>query len=720
MDFDQQKTNEIKQYLKYKRLMEWSIENGVLMKGVDFPASFGDVTGVVASEDLPSNTAFICIPQALIISPDKCKSTNLNTVYNSHPEMFDKDETNDAEFNMLGIKLICIQVFYMFNEKKKGELSFYYPYISAVQANNTLLTWSNEDLKKIEDPIILEEFANIKQDVLGLWGKAKQIFDNNEDVFGIPRLTDKKDFYWAVECVMSRCFGWSLKSTCIIPIADFLNHSNRACTHYMVHKGLEKGIPLKQKDQAHFQQQYILKRNKINLSILGIENGNEMQIVEDEKIRFVLDNKEYLRDLKVIDDLESLSIDGRKEIINQIYYEQMMQDPKMNVWDLDSMTSSDSEDNDSDEEIKLTKHKELEILKIKEIAEWKRREEQKRIEKQYQSIQLKNQPIVTVTLNPKKKNKVIIRGLPQYQIEAIKAKQQIMNGRFSKLQSEPTSSSDNESETSEESKWDWLNEYDQDAYFCIATTEPIKKFEQVTVSYGRRTNRFLISWYGFALSENIYSSFNFRLWLNTDIFKDQEKSRDEILNTIIIQKLIPEGESILNTILYNGHEIPVASLSKEFRIKRNKLNIDTIIFLRLLLRVHYGNEKDLLSTIPVSIDYEIFVMEFYYSLLQNLMKSYSQDLAQDLKELEQKMEYQKRFAVYIQSLITQIYINKEKKEILIGQMQIVEEAIRILQKFKETKQLRESYLSDIRLDVSSKISLIKGLKQYLKFVWEFL
>ncbi|CAD8146494.1 unnamed protein product [Paramecium octaurelia] len=703
MEFDQYKTNEIKQNLKYKKLFEWSIENGVLMKGVDFPASFGDVTGVVASEDLPSNTAIICIPQTLIISPDKCKGTNLSSVYKSHPEMFDKDETNDAEFNML--------IFYMFNEKKKGELSFYYPYIQAVQANNTLLTWSNEDLKKIENPIIMEEFANIKQDVLGLWGKAKQILDNNEDVFGISRLTDKKDFYWAVECVMSRCFGWSLKSTCIIPIADFLNHSNKACTHYMVHKGLEKGIPLQQKDHAHFQQQYISKRNKVNLSILGIENGNEMQIVEDEKIKFVLDNKEYLRGLKAIDNLETLSIDGKKEIINQIYYEQMIQDPRMNIWDLDSISSSDSEDNDSDEEIKLAKSKEFEILKIKEIAEWKIREEQKRIEKQYQSIQLKNQPIVTVTLNPKKKNKVIIRGLPQYQIEAIKAKQQSMNGRFSKLQSEPTQSSDNESETSEESKWDWLDEYDQDAYFCIATTEPVKKFEQVTVSYGRRTNRFLISWYGFALPENIYSSFNFRLWLNTDIFKDEDKSRDEILSTIIIKKLIPEGESFVNTILYNGHEIPVASLSKEFRIKKNKLNIDTIVFLRLLLRVQYGTEKDLLSTIPVSIDYEILVMEFYYSLLQNLMRSYSQDLVQDLKELEQKIEYQKRFA---------IYINKEEKEILIGQMQIVEVAIRILQKFKETKQLKESYLSDIRLDVSSKISLIKGLKQYLKFVWEFL
>lgn len=33
----------------------------------------------------------------------------------------------------------------------------------------------------------------------------------------------------------------------------------------------------------------------------------------------------------------------------------------MNIWDIASITSSDSEDNDSDEEMKSTKYKEFEI-----------------------------------------------------------------------------------------------------------------------------------------------------------------------------------------------------------------------------------------------------------------------------------------------------------------------------------------------------------------------
>lgn len=47
----------------------------------------------------------------------------------------------------------------------------------------------------------------------------------------------------------------------------------------------------------------------------------------------------------------------------------------MNIWDVTSITSSDSEDNDSDEENKAAKNKEFEILKIKELAEWKIRQD---------------------------------------------------------------------------------------------------------------------------------------------------------------------------------------------------------------------------------------------------------------------------------------------------------------------------------------------------------
>jgi hypothetical protein len=40
----------------------------------------------------------------------------------------------------------------------------------------------------------------------------------------------------------------------------------------------------------------------------------------------------------------------------------------------------------------------------------------------------------------------------------------------------------------------------------------------VHVSYGRRTNRFLLVWYGFVIDNNKYSSYNFRV-LYINIYK---------------------------------------------------------------------------------------------------------------------------------------------------------------------------------------------------------
>ena len=39
---------------------------------------------------------------------------------------------------------------------------------------------------------------------------------------------------------MTHCFGGSLLSTCLIPFADFMNHSYENCTsYYMVNKNFE-------------------------------------------------------------------------------------------------------------------------------------------------------------------------------------------------------------------------------------------------------------------------------------------------------------------------------------------------------------------------------------------------------------------------------------------------------------------------------------------------
>ncbi|CAK77931.1 unnamed protein product (macronuclear) [Paramecium tetraurelia] len=761
MQFDQQKTDEIKLNPRYQNLLKWGLDNGVIIKDVDMPAAFGELTGVVATKDIPANTAIICVPQPLIISQEKCKLSSLSIVYDKHPELFDENETSDAEFNIL--------IFYLFNEKKKGEKSFYHPYVQAIQSNNTLIDWSKEELNYIEDPIILDEFAIVREDLKDLWNQAKEIFNEFVQVFGETRPTDKEDFYWAAQSVMSRCFGWSLKSTSMIPIADFLNHSNKACTHYLVHSKIEKlesdklqakkdgkNEQKQDSDEDSFmqivQEQYKIKGNKINLSVLNVkQDESQFKQFVDPKQTYILQHQQYLTEnqLKDIDNLDNISNSDKRAMINWINYEQLIQNSEVQLWDLGFVTSSDSEDNDSDEDVEIARNKQFETLKIRELSDWKLKFEEKKQqrnqqkEKNQQETQMEQQTaeltqdpdkeqsdgdlkgqtdsesILTICLNNEKKNLVTIKGLPPQQIQALKQRQQqMLEVQQQKEQIKQTiqeqrqqQDKDNQSDSSEESKWDWLEENDKDVYFCITTTEPIRKHEQVTVSYGRRTNRFLLSWYGFTLPENKYSSYNFRLWLNTDICKEKILSQKQIFDTITINKLINPEEWDTGKINFNGNDVPISSITKEFRIKKNKLNMDLLMYLRLYLMLYQVQVKDVLITIPVSVDYEVFVMQFCIQLLQHYLNSYSQELAQDIKELESKISFSRRFA---------LHINKERKEILINQIMILLDAIIILKKFKESNDLKQAYISEIHNNVYYKMENLRGLKVYLKSIHEFL
>lgn len=47
-------------------------------------------------------------------------------------------------------------------------------------------------------------------------------------------------FYWSNEFVMTRCFGWTLPSTSLVPMADMLNHSNiNPATYHLINRLIE-------------------------------------------------------------------------------------------------------------------------------------------------------------------------------------------------------------------------------------------------------------------------------------------------------------------------------------------------------------------------------------------------------------------------------------------------------------------------------------------------
>jgi len=67
--------------------MDWMIENGSIIEGVEFPVAFGNLgyTGVAASQDIPPNKCFVAIPNKLLISTILVDKSDLKDILLEYP-----------------------------------------------------------------------------------------------------------------------------------------------------------------------------------------------------------------------------------------------------------------------------------------------------------------------------------------------------------------------------------------------------------------------------------------------------------------------------------------------------------------------------------------------------------------------------------------------------------------------------------------------------------
>ena len=99
----------------------------------------------------------------------------------------------------------------------------------------------------------------------------------------------------------------------------------------------------------------------------------------------------------------------------------------------------------------------------------------------------------------------------ELKMQAIKEQDEI---NLHSTQAEYLSESDSDDE--HEENFLWYNDPDPDTYFCLSTLQKnvIEKDQQVYICYGRRSNRYLLSGYGFLLPKNKYNALSFRVWLD--------------------------------------------------------------------------------------------------------------------------------------------------------------------------------------------------------------
>ena len=166
--------------------------------------------------------------------------------------------------------------------------------------------------------------------------------------------------------------------------------------------------------------------------------------------------------------------------------------------------------------------------------------------------------------------------------------------------SEASSTSSDELETN-----GWVRSFYDESYFVLSTGKfkGYKPGEQIYNWYGSRSNKFLLSNYGFMLKHNLYNSLTFRAWVDHQIAKE---------NRITHIK----GESM------NFQD--VNQVIRWFRVIRlkEKFNSKLLEYIRsTLIDKYIGNNHQLLVvSSPIDFDFEVLVISSAISLLEALLK----------------------------------------------------------------------------------------------------
>ena len=140
---------------------------------------------------------------------------------------FSEDEKGDWE----QLSLIVLLMY----EYLKGEESFWKPYLDLMPDVKFFCHWPEGLVAATQDQNLVHYAREYKFELREEWTSLEKVLAKYPHVFPEGAITDKL-FYKFYAQVCTRCFGWGLPSTSMIPMADNLNHSDVTVVQEIVHK----------------------------------------------------------------------------------------------------------------------------------------------------------------------------------------------------------------------------------------------------------------------------------------------------------------------------------------------------------------------------------------------------------------------------------------------------------------------------------------------------
>lgn len=190
----------------------------------------------------------------------------------------------------------------------------------------------------------------------------------------------------------------------------------------------------------------------------------------------------------------------------------------------------------------------------------------------------------------------------------------------------------------------------KDASICTGPTERYLPGSEVYMSYGRYSNRQLLSTYGFSLKQNYFNYARIKILL-------QEMTLDQRLG-----QFLSEVQAFI-----------------VFKLKKNILGDD---FIRSIRALHWRfelSEKNFLH--PVDLNLEKIIIDTGIHILTKYLRNFRTTYEEDLSILNEEIDLRKYFAVLFRSQV---------KEIILNQVKFLKIAKEIIQRLSEGKDFEAS------------------------------
>lgn len=345
---------------------------------------------------------------------------------------------------------LCLAIFLLSEYLKGPEKSFWWPYIDVMNESDIASFWSESELERLGDYELKREAQTYKDEVLFEWDQISKLIPLYPEAF--PGGACKEQFLLMYNYACTRCFGWTLPSTMMVPLADFLNH--QPCdTQYEIYQRDLHTV----KTSVDSQGYRTPKRFSIDYT----------QIYTDSELAGL--NEETLGHIKgEVEEKDRIYI-PRKQLFNETK-DKLENKPLNNVWEVGYWSTDDEEDNDSDYEGPEVSDEEGED---EEEDEYDEEDSQERADPTDKIKQEKYES----TLKPEEKKYLL-------QVSEIEKKIMQQNHFFDKRKKVASTEAD----------FKWWKFDDAKTYFVLTTKRrsTYRRGEQIFNCYGRRSNKFLL------------------------------------------------------------------------------------------------------------------------------------------------------------------------------------------------------------------------------------